>query len=66
MTATMQIAIEFYGDERFRDTIAHPQAYDWEVACNGYTRSYAQWVWRLAYSEARTTPPSRIERGLDV
>lgn len=37
----------------FVETMAHPQVYDWKVACCNYRHSYQRWLWENAYSAAR-------------
>lgn len=47
-------AVEMFNDPTFRWGPAHPQGWEYCVACCGYRGTYAKFVWEMASSEART------------
>jgi hypothetical protein len=59
---TVERALEIAKDEKFQWSMAHPQGWEFIVACRGYRRPYAAYVWELAYCEARLERAE--ERGL--
>jgi len=52
-------SVELFNDESFRYGPAHPQGWEYAVACLGYRKPLAHYWWEIAYTEAR------LERALE-